>query len=151
MFRSFLSTTIAFTLLAHPAASQSLQDFAVATYNADRADTEGVRAIQQELAAQGYYSGPIDGIWGPGTSNAANAFIGDLNAGNLDRQQGVMLPALASSFSSAGSGGGASATNAGSGGNNAAGGGISSAGSGGGASATDAGSGGGGGFSSVFD
>jgi hypothetical protein len=35
------------------------------------------RIIQQRLAAQGYYRGPIDGIWGPGTARAVAAYARD--------------------------------------------------------------------------
>jgi hypothetical protein len=85
------SIAIAFTLVlaSTPVFSQSLQDFAVATYNADRSDRDMVSMIQRELASQGYYSGPIDGIWGAGTTSAANEFIGDLNSGALNRRQPV--------------------------------------------------------------
>lgn len=35
------------------------------------------RVIQQRLAAQGYYRGPIDGVWGPGTARAVAAYARD--------------------------------------------------------------------------
>lgn len=34
----------------------------------------GRRAIQQQLRAMGYYRGPIDGAWGPGTWNAVQSY-----------------------------------------------------------------------------
>lgn len=39
------------------------------------------RAIQQRLRAYGYYRGPIDGTWGPGTRAAIEAYARD--TGNL--------------------------------------------------------------------
>lgn len=38
------------------------------------------RAIQQRLAAYGYYRGPIDGAWGRGTAAAVAAYARDVNA-----------------------------------------------------------------------
>lgn len=37
----------------------------------------GKRVIQQRLAALGYYRGPIDGVWGPGTARAVAAYARD--------------------------------------------------------------------------
>lgn len=45
---------------------------AAATFNA-YGDTEQ-RRIQSTLSAYGYYSGPIDGVFGPGTYNATIAY-----------------------------------------------------------------------------
>lgn len=39
------------------------------------------RAIQSRLRAYGYYRGSIDGVWGPGTSNAIQAYARDTGNG----------------------------------------------------------------------
>ncbi|NKE47157.1 peptidoglycan-binding protein [Roseomonas frigidaquae] len=36
--------------------------------------TEGVRAVQEALRRAGAYSGPVDGIWGPASRTALEAF-----------------------------------------------------------------------------
>lgn len=38
------------------------------------------RLIQQRLAAYGYYRGGIDGVWGPGTSAAVQAYARDVRS-----------------------------------------------------------------------
>lgn len=76
-------------LLAVPASAQSVRDFAVAAREVSRANRSAVSAVQQELAAQGYYNGAIDGIWGRGTHSAITALIGDLNAGAIDSRADV--------------------------------------------------------------
>ena len=49
------------------------------------------RLIQQRLAAYGYYRGAIDGLWGPGTSAAVQAYARDVNAsGALTTRDGTV-------------------------------------------------------------
>ena len=40
------------------------------------------RAIQANLRAYGYYSGAIDGVWGPRTYNAVRLYAGDSGLAN---------------------------------------------------------------------
>jgi len=48
------------------------------------------RAIQQELARFGYYRGSIDGIWGPGTHRAVQAYARDTGySGGIGSQSGA--------------------------------------------------------------
>jgi hypothetical protein len=51
------------------------------------------RVIQQRLAALGYYRGPIDGIWGPGTARAVAAYARDarLDDGLASRNGAVRI------------------------------------------------------------
>ncbi len=49
------------------------------------------RAIQQRLRAYGYYRGSIDGVYGPGTRAAIEAYARDTNArGALDSRDGAV-------------------------------------------------------------
>lgn len=35
---------------------------------------EQIKAVQTQLAREGYYHGPIDGVWGPTTSDALSKY-----------------------------------------------------------------------------
>lgn len=52
--------------------------------------------IQRQLARQGYYRGPIDGAWGPGTWNGMNAWAGNNGGYGMNTMEAtlVLLQAL---------------------------------------------------------
>ncbi len=51
----------------------------------------GRRAIQARLRAYGYYTGAIDGVWGPGTARAVEAYARDSGyAGGLSSRDGAI-------------------------------------------------------------
>jgi len=58
------------------------QHFNAAAHAFHEYSPQARRAIQQRLAAYGYYRGPIDGVWGRGTAAAVSAYARDVNAGN---------------------------------------------------------------------
>jgi len=45
-------------------------DYNGANYNVDQADSTEIQAVQTQLARLGYYSGSIDGVFGPSTRDA---------------------------------------------------------------------------------
>jgi Putative peptidoglycan binding domain len=49
------------------------------------------RAIQQRLRSYGYYAGSIDGVWGPGTARAVEAYARDVGyGGGLGTRNGAV-------------------------------------------------------------
>ncbi|MDO9525848.1 MAG: peptidoglycan-binding protein [Gemmobacter sp.] len=53
--------------------------------------TNGRRAIQTRLAEAGYYRGPIDGLWGTGTSAAVQAYARDTGvSANIQTRDGTV-------------------------------------------------------------
>jgi peptidoglycan hydrolase-like protein with peptidoglycan-binding domain len=56
------------SLLAAPAATASQ------TPPPDRLQPGAVRALQARLGSLGFYSGPVDGVWGSGTESAVESF-----------------------------------------------------------------------------
>lgn len=66
-------------LLGGAAEAQSLRDVATTAARVDRTDQDSVRAVQIQLQEFGYYLGPIDGIFGQQTFNAAVAAVRDVN------------------------------------------------------------------------
>lgn len=47
--------------------------------------------LQRRLARQGYYRGPIDGLWGPGTLNGMNAWAGQNSGYQMSSLETTML------------------------------------------------------------
>jgi peptidoglycan hydrolase-like protein with peptidoglycan-binding domain len=108
-----------------PAAGQSLGGIARTAATVDRTDREAVRSLQMGLRDLGFYSGPIDGIFGTRTYRAAVAAVAaagstpdavpadtapspDAGEGPLASPEGATASAAtsASSGASASSGGG---------------------------------------------
>jgi peptidoglycan hydrolase-like protein with peptidoglycan-binding domain len=56
------------SLLAAPAATTAQ------TPPPDRLQSSSVRALQARLGSLGFYSGPVDGVWGQGTESAVEKF-----------------------------------------------------------------------------
>ncbi len=82
MRRALLLATCFVLLLASTAAAPAAYASATPSLPLERADTgDGVRAVQTLLAAVGQSPGPIDGIFGPMTEAAVEAFQ---NSENLD-------------------------------------------------------------------
>lgn len=47
--------------------------------------------IQRRLARQGYYNGPIDGAWGPGTWNGMNSWANSGNGYNMSSTEATLM------------------------------------------------------------
>jgi peptidoglycan hydrolase-like protein with peptidoglycan-binding domain len=67
-------------LIGGEASAQSLRDVATAAARVDRTDADAVREVQTGLRDLGFYSGPIDGVFGPMTYAAAVAAVEAVNA-----------------------------------------------------------------------
>ncbi len=112
-------------------------------------DRETVRQVQQALQSKGHNPGPIDGVMGPRTRSALQAYQRANNltgAKGLDQQTMSSLGVQASAGSSAGgsgsmAGGSTSGSSAGGSGSSAGGSGSTSGGTGGSMSRPDTGSG----------
>jgi peptidoglycan hydrolase-like protein with peptidoglycan-binding domain len=67
-------------LMGAELSAQSLREVATAAARVDRSDTEAVREVQIGLRDLGFYEGPIDGIFGRMTYEAAVAAVEAVNA-----------------------------------------------------------------------
>lgn len=65
---------------AAPVSAQSVIEVATAAARVDRSDPDAVRAVQLDLQLLGFYAGPIDGIFGRLTYEAAVAAVAAANA-----------------------------------------------------------------------
>jgi len=78
--RLIASGLLIFALMGFEANAQSLREIATAAARVDRSDPDAVRAIQVQLQELGYYQGPVDGIFGRQTFDAAVAAVDAVNA-----------------------------------------------------------------------
>jgi peptidoglycan hydrolase-like protein with peptidoglycan-binding domain len=75
-FRTLAGTALLSLLLATGGASaQTLLDVAQAAATVDRGDPDAVRSVQTALRDLGFYTGPIDGLFGAETYRAAVAAV----------------------------------------------------------------------------
>jgi lysozyme family protein len=89
-FRRVLQAGLFGVLLsAAPGSAQTLSLFDVAMSGArvDRSDHEAVQAVQRDLTTLGFYTGPIDGVFGPLTYAAAVAAVEAANQETFARQE----------------------------------------------------------------
>jgi len=80
-------------MLGGEAHAQSLRDVATAAALVDRSDADAVREVQIGLRDLGFYTGPIDGIFGQMTYTAAVAAVEAVNAevAAIQQDQGQIL------------------------------------------------------------
>ena len=75
IYRSFISRYTGMNDGAAPPTQVVYYDELHSGTTAARADRVGVAEIQQVLADAGFYTSAIDGLWGPGTMGAVNAWL----------------------------------------------------------------------------
>ena len=87
--RVLLVGLVGVLLSAGPGSAQPLSLFDVAMSGArvDRSDIEAVKTVQRDLATLGFYTGPIDGLFGPLTYAAAVAAVEAANQETFARQE----------------------------------------------------------------
>ena len=68
---TLMAGLLGLTIAGGPAAAQSVVEVATVAARVDRSDPEAVRAVQLALQELGFYAGPVDGVFGQQTYEAA--------------------------------------------------------------------------------
>ena len=76
---TLMAGLLGLTIAGGPAAAQSVVEVATVAARVDRSDPEAVRAVQLALQELGFYAGPVDGVFGQLTYEAAVAAVSAAN------------------------------------------------------------------------